>query len=61
MKFGLSLPNQGQYQHELISNSHLTILADQARLYLLSNWGELLAVLIGSWMIILRCSNSQPP
>jgi pimeloyl-ACP methyl ester carboxylesterase len=37
--------NQGQYQHELIPNSHLTILPDQAHLYLLSHWGEVLVML----------------
>ncbi len=38
--------NQAQYQHELIPNSRLTILPDQAHLYLLSNWFEVLRELV---------------
>jgi pimeloyl-ACP methyl ester carboxylesterase len=38
--------NQGQYQHELIPNSRLTVVPDQAHLYLLSHWGEVLRALV---------------
>jgi pimeloyl-ACP methyl ester carboxylesterase len=38
--------NQGQYQHEKIPNSRLTILPDQAHLYLLARWREVLTVLV---------------
>jgi pimeloyl-ACP methyl ester carboxylesterase len=38
--------NQGQYQHELIPNSRLTVVPDQAHLYLLSYWGEVLRALV---------------
>ncbi len=38
--------NQGQYQHNLIPNSRLTVLPGQAHLYILSRWGEVLAALI---------------
>jgi pimeloyl-ACP methyl ester carboxylesterase len=38
--------NQGQYQHELIPNSRLTVVPDQAHLYLLSRWGEILRALL---------------
>ena len=38
--------NQALYQHELIPNNRLTILPDQAHLYLLSHFGEILAALV---------------
>lgn len=38
--------NQGQYQHELIPNSRLTVLPDQAHVYLLSHWREILGALV---------------
>lgn len=38
--------NQGQYQHELIPNSRLTVLPDQAHAYLLSHWREILGALV---------------
>lgn len=38
--------NQGQYQHELISNSRLTVVPDQAHLYILSHWREILSALV---------------
>jgi pimeloyl-ACP methyl ester carboxylesterase len=38
--------NQGQYQHELIPNSRLTVLPDQAHVYLLSHWREILGNLV---------------
>ena len=38
--------NQGQYQHKLIPNSRLTVVPDQAHLYLLSYWGEVLRALV---------------
>jgi len=39
--------NQGQYQHEKIPDSRLTVLPGQAHLYLLERWGEILAQLLG--------------
>jgi pimeloyl-ACP methyl ester carboxylesterase len=39
--------NQGQYQHEKIPGSRLTVLPGQAHLYLLERWGEILAQLLG--------------
>jgi pimeloyl-ACP methyl ester carboxylesterase len=38
--------NQGQYQHELLPNSRLTVLKDQAHVYLLSHWREILGALV---------------
>jgi pimeloyl-ACP methyl ester carboxylesterase len=38
--------NQGEYQHELIPNSRLTVVPDQAHLYLLSLWREILGALV---------------
>lgn len=38
--------NQGQYQHELLPNSHLTIVPGQAHLFILSHWREILGVLV---------------
>ena len=38
--------NHGQYQHELIPNSRLTVLPDQAHVYLLSHWREILGALV---------------
>ncbi len=38
--------NHGVYQHERIPNSRLTVLPDQAHLYLLVKWREVLAALI---------------
>jgi len=38
--------NQGQYQHEKIPNSRLTVLPGQAHLYLLERWGEILVQLV---------------
>ena len=38
--------NQGQYQHESIPNSRLTVLPGQAHLYLLAHWREVLAALV---------------
>lgn len=40
--------NQGQYQDKLLPNSHLTVLPDQAHLYLLTHWREVLEALIES-------------
>jgi pimeloyl-ACP methyl ester carboxylesterase len=40
--------NQGQYQHEKIPNSTLTVLPGQAHLYLLANWCNVLEKLIGA-------------
>ncbi len=38
--------NQGQYQHEKIPNSRLTVMPGQAHLYLLAHWREVLAALV---------------
>jgi pimeloyl-ACP methyl ester carboxylesterase len=38
--------NQEQYQHELIPNSRLTVLPDQAHVYLLSHWRQVLNALV---------------
>jgi len=38
--------NQGEYQHELLPDSRLTILPGQAHLYLLTHWREVLESLI---------------
>ena len=38
--------NQGQYQHEKIPSSRLTILTGQAHLFLLARWHEILAALV---------------
>jgi pimeloyl-ACP methyl ester carboxylesterase len=38
--------NQGQYQHEKIPNSRLTVLEGQAHLYLLVRWRDVLAALV---------------
>ncbi len=38
--------NQGQYQHELIPNSRLIVLPNQAHVYLLSHWREILSALV---------------
>jgi len=38
--------NQGLYQHEKIANSQLTVLEDQAHLYLLDCWREVLTGLV---------------
>jgi len=38
--------NQGQYQHEKIPNSRLTVLSGQAHLFLLAQWREVLAALV---------------
>jgi pimeloyl-ACP methyl ester carboxylesterase len=39
---------QGQYQHEKIPNSRLTVLPGQAHLYLLERWEEILTQLLES-------------
>ena len=38
--------NQGQYQHEKIPNSRLTVIPGQAHLYLFDLWKEILANLV---------------
>jgi pimeloyl-ACP methyl ester carboxylesterase len=38
--------NQGRYLHELIPNSRLTVLPNQAHVYLLSHWREILGALV---------------
>jgi len=38
--------NQGQYQHERLPNSRLTVLPGQAHLYLLAQWRAVLAALV---------------
>jgi len=38
--------NQGEYQHELLPDSRLTILPGQAHLYLLTHWREVLEALV---------------
>jgi pimeloyl-ACP methyl ester carboxylesterase len=38
--------NQGEYQHELLPNSRLTVLPGQAHLYLLTHWREVLEALV---------------
>jgi pimeloyl-ACP methyl ester carboxylesterase len=38
--------NHGEYQHELLPNSRLRLLPDQAHLYLLTHWREVLEALI---------------
>ena len=38
--------NQGQYQHGLLPNSRLTVLKDQAHVYILSHWREILGALV---------------
>lgn len=38
--------NQGKYQHEILPNSRLTVLPDQAHLYLLGRWREILEALV---------------
>ncbi|MFC1628655.1 alpha/beta fold hydrolase [Gemmatimonadota bacterium] len=38
--------NQGEYQHELLPDSRLTILSGQAHLYLLTHWREVLDALV---------------
>lgn len=38
--------NQGQYQHEWISNSRLTVVQGQAHLYLLVMWRDVLRALV---------------
>jgi pimeloyl-ACP methyl ester carboxylesterase len=37
--------NQGKYQHEKLPNNRFTVVQDQAHLYLLSHWGEVLTAL----------------
>ncbi|MCJ7615425.1 MAG: alpha/beta hydrolase [Desulfobacterales bacterium] len=37
--------NQGKYQHEKIPDNRFTVVQDQAHLYLLSHWREVLATL----------------
>jgi len=38
--------NQGEYQHEMLPNSRLTILPGQAHLYMLTHWREVLEALV---------------
>jgi len=38
--------NQGEYQHEILPNSRLTVLPGQAHLYLLTHWREVLEALV---------------
>ena len=38
--------NQGEYQDELLPNSRLTVLPNQAHLYLLTHWREILEALV---------------
>ena len=38
--------NQGVYQNELLPNSRLTVLPDQAHLYVLTHWREVLEALV---------------
>ena len=38
--------NQGQYQDQMLPNSQLRIVHDQAHLYLLTHWRDVLAALV---------------